>query len=90
MTPRGAGAIGLIAVLGVFSIVWIVSVRRRDASIIDIWWGPGCALLSWLYCILLGPQTPRARLLAALITAWGARLAWHLATRQNAAGEDPR
>lgn len=90
MTPRSAGAIGLFAVLGVFSIVWIVSVRRRDASIIDIWWGPGCALLSWLYCILLGPHTPRALLLAALITAWGARLAWHLATRQNAAGEDPR
>jgi len=90
MTPARAAAVGFVAVLGVFSLVWIPSVRRRDASLVDIWWGPGFALLAWVYCIVLGAFRPRPLALATLVTVWAARLAWHIGTRRRAAGEDRR
>ena len=90
MTPAHAAAAGLAAVGGVMSLVWMASVRRRDASIVDIWWGPGFVLLAWLYCALLGAFHPRPLLMAALLTAWGARLAWHISSRHRGAGEDRR
>lgn len=90
MTPWAAAAVGLLTIVGVLSLVWIASVQRRDVGIVDIWWGPGFAILAWLYCVLLGAFGPRPLLLATLITMWGARLAWHIATRPRGAGEDPR
>ena len=90
MTPTGAAAIGLAAVVGLLSLAWMVSVRLRDASIVDICWGPGFALLAWMYCVLLAAFRPRPLLMAVLITAWGARLAWHIFTRGRGAGEDRR
>jgi len=72
------------------SLVWWQSVRRRDASIADIWWGPGFVLLAWIYCARPGSFRPRPVLIAVLITAWGARLAWHILRRHRGAGEDRR
>ncbi len=90
MTPWAAAVAGLLTIAGVLSLVWIASVRRRDVGIVDIWWGPGFAILAWQYCALPGAFRPRPLLLGALITMWGARLAWHIATRHRGAGEDPR
>lgn len=81
-------AIGLLSIATALTGVWAVSVRRRDASIADICWGPGFVLLAWLYCALLYAWRPRPVLVASLITIWGGRLAWHIARRHH--GEDPR
>ena len=35
-------AVSLGAMLG----LWLLSLRLRDASIVDIWWGPGFALIA--------------------------------------------
>jgi steroid 5-alpha reductase family enzyme len=74
--------------IAALTCVWIVSVRRRDASIVDICWGPGFALLAWVYYALFNAFRPRAIVVAVLVTIWAVRLAVHLLRRHR--GEDPR
>jgi len=85
-----AGLAGLGATLTVLTLVWMLSVKRRDASIADVYWGLGFVLLAWVYCFLSPALTPRSWLVAALITLWGTRLAQHIFRRNHGTGEDPR
>ncbi|MEM7356488.1 MAG: hypothetical protein AAF657_37075, partial [Acidobacteriota bacterium] len=41
--------VGLAAAISLMTLVWVVSLFRRDASIIDIFWGLGFVVLGWLY-----------------------------------------
>jgi len=43
---------GLLLLLVVVTLIWLVSLKLRDASIIDIFWGPGFAILAWFYAVL--------------------------------------
>ena len=85
-----AAVVGLGTILTAVTLVWMLSVRLRDASIADVWWGPGFVLLVWLYCFLSPVSTPRSWLVAALVTLWGARLSLHIFRRNRGEGEDPR
>ncbi len=85
-----AGLVGLGAILTVLTLVWMLSVKRRDASIADICWGLGFVLLSWLYCFLSPALTPRSWLVATMMTLWGTRLSQHIFRRNRGKGEDPR
>lgn len=82
--------IGLGAIASALTLVWTLSVKRRDASIADVCWGPGFVALAWLYCVLSPSLTPRSWLVAVLITVWGARLGVHIFRRNHGGGEDPR
>lgn len=90
MTPLAVSLTGLAAIVASLSIVWLLSLRLRDASIIDICWGPGFVLVAWLYCGLLGDFRPRPMGVAVLVTIWGVRLGVHLYRRHRRVGEDPR
>lgn len=90
MTLASAAAIGLAVVLLGLSGVWIVSLFLRDASVVDTCWGLGFVLLAWLYVWLVGGAGGRARLVTALVTVWGVRLAGHIHWRGRGHGEDPR
>jgi steroid 5-alpha reductase family enzyme len=70
-------------------LLWIASVRLRDASIVDPFWGPGFAAIAWTAVAVAGPS-PRGLLLAALASAWGLRLGLYLAWRNRGHGEDRR
>jgi steroid 5-alpha reductase family enzyme len=84
-----AGALtALLAVVVALTLVWALSVRLRDASIVDICWGPGFVLLAWLYAAIFHAFTPRPVLVGVLVTLWGVRLAVHIFRRHR--GEDPR
>jgi steroid 5-alpha reductase family enzyme len=75
---------------GLVLAVWLVSLRLGDASIIDVFWGLGFVLIAWL-CFALGDGLPGRRLaLAAMATAWGLRLAVHIARRNHGRPEDYR
>ena len=39
-------AITFAATACVFFLLWLLSLRLRDASIVDAWWGPGFALIA--------------------------------------------
>ena len=90
MTATMAAVIGLGTILSVLTLVWMLSVMLRDASIADVCWGLGFVLLAWLYCLLSPTLTPRSWLVAALMTLWGTRLSLHIFRRSRGTGEDPR
>ncbi len=90
MSHTTAAIAGLSAAVGFLTIVWVVSIRIRNAGIADICWGPGFALLAWLYLALAPQRTPRAWAVVALVSVWGLRLAIHIFTRSLGKGEDPR
>lgn len=81
---------GVGAILTTVTLVWVLSVKLRDASIADVCWGSGFVLLAWLYCLLSPTMTSRSWLVAALVTIWGARLSLHIFRRNHGNGEDPR
>ncbi len=71
-------------------VLWLISLKTRDASIIDIFWGFGFVLVA-LVCLFLAPEhTPYIMLLAALPILWGLRLTLYLAKRNLGHGEDYR
>ena len=80
----------LAACLLAFTAVWALSVALRDASIVDVFWGPSFALLAGLAFAATPAPTPRAGLVALLTTLWGARLGLYLLWRNAGAGEDYR
>ena len=88
MTAPLAAGVGFIVAIVASTLVWAVSIRRRDASLADIWWGSGFVVLAWLYYVLFDGAGVRPTTVALLVTAWGTRLAVHIASRHR--GEDPR
>lgn len=65
-----------IVVLTLVTSLWLLSLRLKNASIIDIFWGIGFTIIAWL-AFALAPQgfLPRKLLLVVLVTTWGLRLA---------------
>jgi len=82
--------VGLAVALAAFTALWLASLALRDASIVDIFWGPGFVLMGWLYHLVSSPRTGLGLLACVLVTVWGLRLAGHLAVRNAGAGEDYR
>ena len=82
--------LGLGAALALMTLVWLASLPKRDASIIDAFWGPGFVLLAWWY-FSRGPQHGRPQLLVpVLVSLWGLRLGLFIARRNRGHGEDYR
>lgn len=89
-TPFASLGIGLVAILAAVTLAWLISLWKRDVSIVDIFWGLGFVGLSWLYRGL-GPEADfRHQVLLVLVTVWGVRLALYLLWRNWGSGEDPR
>lgn len=78
-----------IAVL--MTLLWLVSLVIRNASIVDIFWGLGFIIVTWA-TFALAPQgyLPRKQLIAVLVTIWGLRLALHIGLRNWGRPEDFR
>ncbi len=71
----------------VLFVLWGVSLQLKDASIIDIFWGPAFVLVVWLS---LASDAPHAYVVASLVTLWGLRLGGYLWWRNWGRGEDKR
>lgn len=78
------------AVLGLFFVLWLVSLKLRDASIVDMVWGSGFVLIAWIAYFLGGGAPSRRLLMATLVTVWGLRLSGYLIWRNLGKGEDYR
>ncbi len=82
----GGGAILLYMVL-----IWAASVRLKNSSIVDIFWGAGFVLSAWLYHVLSpGGYLARKALLLTIVTIWGLRLTLHILRRNWGKPEDFR
>ncbi|MFH1103915.1 MAG: DUF1295 domain-containing protein [Actinomycetota bacterium] len=75
---------------GTFFLLWLVSLGVRDASIVDPFWGPSFAIVSWVAYLRADHPGSRGLSLAVLVSVWAIRLGAHLATRNLGHGEDRR
>lgn len=83
--------IALIAAVTMFSLLWLISLPLKNASIVDIFWGLGFITLAWFFVATAPTQlTLRAYLVLAMVTIWGLRLSWHIGARNIGHGEDFR
>lgn len=75
-------------------VLWLISLRISDVSIVDSFWGPAFVVSAWIYHLfgseagLDGVWIRRLHLL--LVTTWGLRLAAHIAVRHARHGEEDR
>jgi steroid 5-alpha reductase family enzyme len=91
MTPLASIMLGtLLTTVAAFAVLWIIGTLRRDASIVDSYWGLGFVLVAWQAVLTTGTERWRPLLLAWLVTVWGVRLAIHVFARNFGHGEDRR
>jgi steroid 5-alpha reductase family enzyme len=84
-------ATALAFALAPMPLLWLLSLVKRDASVIDLWWGPGIAWIAFATAHVFPDGDPARRQLALGLTAvWGLRLGLHLLWRSRGAGEDFR
>ncbi len=79
--------LSLLVSLAAMLLLWLLSLRLRNASIVDIWWGPGFATLA---LVGYGLAAEGNAFVAALTVLWGLRLGAYLLWRNAGEGEDPR
>lgn len=90
MSPQFAAAIGLAIALTLLSAVWVVQLRTRDASPVDVFWTLAIGTIGLLYA-WVGDAPGAVRLLLAIFVGlWSLRLAAHLALRMFGQPEDRR
>jgi steroid 5-alpha reductase family enzyme len=81
---------GLGAVLVLMTLVWVVSVARRDASLVDRVWGLAFVVAAITYAALGDGDRARTVLLLVLVGVWGLRLSIYITWRNWGEGEDKR
>jgi steroid 5-alpha reductase family enzyme len=80
----------LCMVAALMCLLWVLSVRIRDVSIVDIAWGALGALIALVTFLLSQGSFPRRLLLTGMVVIWGLRLALHVGIRNRGKGEDFR
>jgi steroid 5-alpha reductase family enzyme len=84
----------LLVNLGVVMVaavaLWLVSLRIRDVSIVDIAWGLLFVLIAWATFWRVGAVSVRHLAIVLPTTLWGVRLSGYLAWRNLGKGEDFR
>jgi len=81
---------GFILVMIMMTLVWIASVIIKNVSIVDIFWGFGFVLLSWLYFFQTDGYLVRKIILLVLVNIWGLRLTIYILWRNWGKEEDYR
>ena len=73
--------IGALVVIAIMFGLWWLGIRNHNFSYVDIGWSVNFAVLAVLYASLAPGYLPRRVLIAAMFTAHGLRLGWHLSKR---------
>jgi steroid 5-alpha reductase family enzyme len=91
MTFLEAYGLTLLMILGLMTLLWLLSLRLRNSSIVDIFWGAGFVAANWLF-FALTPDGAAARkwLITALVSLWGLRLSLYILWRNWGKPEDFR
>jgi steroid 5-alpha reductase family enzyme len=86
--PAAFLALGWVALVGVAT--WLVSVARRDVSIVDSLWAAMIALAACVYAMVAPQAGSREGLVLLLTCLWAARLSGYITWRNRGHGEDRR
>ena len=81
---------GLAVALSLASLVWVASVIRHDASIVDSFWSLMLLAMCGSYYLLYEFPTLRGGILLALVAIWAVRLSAHITWRNWGEPEDAR
>lgn len=81
--------IGLV-ILILMILLWLLSLKLKDASIVDIFWGTGFVITFWVSYLFVQNSSARILLLGSLVTIWGLRLSIHIYQRNHNKPEDFR
>ena len=79
-----------LCIVAMMVSLWIVSLIKKDASIVDIFWGLGFVMVGWAAWKISDADSQRGTVLAVLTTLWGVRLGGYLWWRNHGKGEDFR
>jgi steroid 5-alpha reductase family enzyme len=80
-----------IAIAVLMLVVWTISVRMKDASVVDIVWGLGFVVVAWVSRLAGGGAWNFRHTVTLIVTTvWGLRLAGYLGWRNIGKGEDYR
>jgi steroid 5-alpha reductase family enzyme len=90
MTLVQAYGLSFAVIVAYMTVLWIVSLVLRDASIADIFWGLGYVLLAVYHFSMGHGFLPRRLLGLVLVAIWGLRLSIHILQRNWGRGEDRR
>ena len=80
----------LLAIAVLMFGTWIVSVVKKNASIVDLIWGFGFVLVGWSVYLQQESHPAVASVLLGGATIWGLRLSAYLTWRNHGKGEDYR
>ena len=83
-------ALTALCIVVMMVALWIVSLIKKDASIVDIFWGLGFVMVGLASWQLSDANSQRGTALAVLTTLWGVRLGGYLYWRNHGKGEDFR
>ena len=73
------------------SVLWLISLIIKDASIVDIFWGPAFIVLGSSLLISMNQlYSERSLFILFLVSLWAIRLASHIGFRNIGHGEDFR
>ena len=81
---------GLLVIFILVTLLWLYSVKIKNVSIIDIFWGMGFVIVNAIYGYYSGEYTERQLLLLILVSIWGIRLSAYLGWRNWGQPEDYR
>lgn len=79
-----------VVITAAMAALWAISLRIRDVSIVDLFWGTGFAVVALWTFFAAGEGGARSTALTAVVAAWGVRLSAYLAWRNLGKGEDRR
>lgn len=79
---------GLVFSVSGATLLWLISLRIRDVSIVDIFWGPGVAGVADIAAFLGHASGDRVSIALFLVNLWGLRLAAHIWARHKGESRD--
>lgn len=82
--------IGLGVILTVATGCWLISLHKRDVSIVDSLWSLMFLFAAVTYAITLPAAGPRTTLVLLLVALWALRLSAYITWRNRGEGEDRR
>jgi steroid 5-alpha reductase family enzyme len=77
-------------IMSMMTVLWIVSIRLKNVSIVDLFWGFGFVVACSFYFMKTEGFELRKLLLLLMVAIWGLRLSIYLAWRNHGKGEDFR
>lgn len=81
---------GLLIAVAFFSLIWILSVLLKNASIVDIFWGLGFVMVNGFYFFTTPGFSTLNIFTIVLVSLWGLRLSAYIFLRNLGKPEDYR